>query len=122
MDPLQRIQAFAKLLLMQLELYGQLANVEWQEEKRHLQQLATIIMLGVVFFAAFLFGAGIFLVTLVWDTDYRLFAIAALVGTYGLGAAVCSYWVRKKMAGSYKSFSAIRAEIISDIELIRSQL
>lgn len=107
---------------MQLELYGQLVSVEWQEEKWRLQQLALFILLGVMCLIAFLFLLGVLLITLTWDTDYRLFAITTMMGVYGLGAVACFYWVRKMLGNLYQSFSATRMEILSDIQVIRSQL
>ncbi len=122
MDHLQRFQALVKLISAQLELYGQLVSVEWQEEKRRLQHLAFFILLGVMCVGAFLFSLGVLLIALSWDTDYRLFVITTMVGVYGLGAVACFYWVRKMLGNLNQSFSATRMEIISDFQVIRRQL
>lgn len=107
---------------MRLELYGQLVRVEWQEEKRRLQQLVFFIVLGAMCLSTFFIFFGVLLIALTWDTDYRLFTIAVVMGLYGLGAVACFYWAGKKLGNVYQSFSVTRMEILSDIQVIRSQL
>lgn len=122
MEIIQRLQASAKLVLMQLELHGRLANIEWQQEKKRLQQWALYGVFSIVFVFCALFFAGFVVLALSWATPYRWQAITALVIFYGAGALFCYLRCQYYAAQGASAFAATRAELAADIALIRSQL
>jgi len=122
LEIIQRLRALAKILFVQLELHGKLAKVEWAEEKNRLQQLFTMAGVGFACLLCALLFAGVFVVALGWDSDYRLVTIAAMFGLYSLGLAYCIYRISVLAARGAITFAATREEIAADLALIRSQL
>lgn len=122
MELIQRLRSMAKILLTRLELYGQLVSVEWGEERKRLQQLLAITLLGFIcLFCAILF-VGIFAIALSWATEYRIITIAVMFALYSAGLCLCMYRFSVLAARSSATFAATREEIAADMALIRSQL
>jgi len=122
LEIIRRLRASAALVLMQLELHGRLAGIEWQQEKNRLQQLLIFGLLGLVFLSCCLFCAGLLVIALGWPTEYRLQTMAAVVVFYAIGGVICYFRCKHYAALGAESFAATRAEIAADIALIRSQL
>lgn len=49
MEIIKRLRSVAKIVLTRLELHGQLASVEWAEERHRLLQLLAFSLLGFIF-------------------------------------------------------------------------
>lgn len=122
MEIIQRFKSLTKSLFVQLELYGQLAKVEWAEEKYRLQKLVLATLLGTIFAIAFLLSVTTLIIVLTWATDYRILAIVIVVATYGLGAFLCAYHAYKLVLQGRSAFSATQEEMLIDLALIKSQL
>ena len=109
-------------LFDQLALHGQLAQVEWIEERNRLVKMLVGALLGFAFFLCLMLSVGALLLALYWETAYRLAAVAAVVGLYGLGAG----WAWRRLialsALSGQSFASTRVELAADLALIRSRL
>jgi uncharacterized membrane protein YqjE len=122
LDIIQRFRSIAKVLFAQLELHGQLARVEWAEEKNRLQQMIAISIVGFACLLCALLFAGFIVAALSWATDYRIIAIAAMFSLYIMGLGLCVYRFNILSARSSATFSATREEIAADLELMRSRL
>jgi uncharacterized membrane protein YqjE len=109
-------------LFDQLALHGQLAQVEWVEEKNRLLKMLAGAILGFACFQCIMLAVGALLLAVCWETVYRIPAAAALVGLYGLGAGFAWHRFTALSALSGQSFAATRVELAADLALIRSKL
>jgi uncharacterized membrane protein YqjE len=109
-------------LLDQLALHGQLAQVEWGQEKIRLSKMLIGALLGFACLLCVMLSLGTLVVALSWDTGYRIPAATALAALYGLGAGLA--WRRLAILSKHgdQSFTASRAELIADLALLRSKL
>lgn len=122
MEIIQRLRASAAIVLVQMELHGRLAGIEWQQEKNRLQQMLVFSVLGLVFFICCLFCIGLLVIALGWPTAYRFQTIGGVIVFYAAGAALCYFRCKYFSAQGATAFAGTRAEIAADIALIRSQL
>lgn len=122
MDIIQRIRSTTKALFIQLELHGQLARVEWAEEKIHFQHLLFMVLLAFACLLCLLMSVSILVIALTWATDFRIAAITAMIIFYAVSLALCSYRLSRLLARKNGTFSATCEEIAADIALIRNQL
>jgi uncharacterized membrane protein YqjE len=109
-------------LFDQLALHGQLAQVEWVEEKNRLLKMLAGAVLGFACLQCIMLSVGALLLALCWETVYRIPAAAALIGLYGLGAGFAWRRFTALSALSGQSFAATRVELAADLALIRSKL
>jgi uncharacterized membrane protein YqjE len=109
-------------LLDQLALHGQLAQVEWVEEKDRLLKMLVRAVLGLACLLCVMLSVGGLVLALCWETVYRIPAAAALVSLYGLGAGFAwrSFSALSELSG--QSFAATRVELAADLALLRSKL
>ena len=122
MDIIQRLRAIGKTILVQLELHGQLIQVEWAIEKHRLQQSLIMLLLAFSCFFGFILTISLLLLTLAWPTEYRIHTIVSLIGIYAVGLFVCCYRLNKLIALSGLAFAETRNEIAAECQLIRNQL
>jgi uncharacterized membrane protein YqjE len=109
-------------LAVQAGLYGQLARVEWLEEKVRLRNM---LLMGLLAFAGalcILLFTGIAALAFSWETPYRLHAVIALLLFYGAGIAVAWHRMDALSAAGSQSFAALREELAIDAALLRSRL
>jgi uncharacterized membrane protein YqjE len=109
-------------LVDQLVLHGQLAQLEWVEEKSRLVKMLVGAVLGFACFLCIMLSAGGLLLALCWETVYRIPAAAALVALYALGAGFAWRRFTALSALSDQSFAATRVELAADLALLRSKL
>ncbi len=124
-DPLNAIRLLrsaGSALYGQAELYGQLACVEWAEEKRRLLKMLAATIAGVVCLLCALLFVGVLAIALSWDTAYRIHAVVAMLVVYGIGIAIAWHWLQAYSALGDKSFAATREEFAADMALIKSKL
>jgi uncharacterized membrane protein YqjE len=108
-------------LWVQALLHGQLAQVEWEEEKNRLLKMLALTLLGFAcLLSAALFAGGLLLAA-AWDTAYRIPAGAGLTLLYGFGAAVA--WRRFQALSELGrgSFAASREELAADAALLEAR-
>ena len=124
-DPLNAIRLLRSAggaLYGQAELYGQLACVEWAEEKRRLTKMIATTLIGAIFLSCTLIFFGLLVIALSWDTAYRIPALLTLMVGYGGGIAICWQKLQTLSALGSQSFSATRQEMAADLALIKSKL
>ena len=109
-------------LLDQVALHGQLAQVEWGEEKNRLLKMLVGALLGFACLLCVMLSAGALVLVLCWETGYRIPAAAALVGLYGLAAGFAWHRLTALSALGGQSFAATRIELAADLALLRSKL
>jgi uncharacterized membrane protein YqjE len=117
-----RLRSASGALFDQVALHGQLAQVEWREEKARLLKMLMGAMLGFACFLCVMLSMGALVLALCWDTVYRIPAAAALVILYGLATAVAWRRASALAALSGQSFAATRLELAADVALLRSKL
>lgn len=125
LSPVQLLQMFrstGSALFTQASLHAQLAQIEWEEEKQRLCRIAIFSLLGFVFTLCFLIAASAFAITLSWNTPYKVHAFVAVLLVHLCGFIFTGLAVKKLIALGNKSFAATRAEIASDIALLKSTL
>ncbi len=122
LDVVRILRSAGSALFAQASLHGQLARVEWAEEKSRLLQMLVFGLLGFAGLLCVLLAAGALVLALSWDTPYRIAAAVALLAVYGLIAGFA--WVRLKTlsARGNQAFAATREELAADIALLKSNL
>jgi uncharacterized membrane protein YqjE len=122
LDAFRVLRSARGALIDQLALHGQLARIEWTQEKRRLLKMLALMLAGFACLLCILLSAGVLVMALCWDTPARLPAIGMLVAAYGCGLIIA--WRRMQViadAGD-QSFAATRAELGRDLELLREHL
>lgn len=122
LDALRMLHSAGGALFGQAALYGQLARVEWAEEKQRLLKMLALGLLAFTCLLCVLLLAGILVLVFSWDTAYRIPAAVALLAVYVSATAIASYRLRILMALGDEAFAATRAELAADITLLRSKL
>lgn len=109
-------------LFTQATLHGQLAQVEWAEEKSRLLKMHMVTLLGFACLLCVMLLAGILVLSLSWETAYRIPSVIGLIAFYGLGIAIA--WNRFQALSELggRSFAATREELAADIALLKSKL
>jgi len=122
LDALRVLRSAGNTLGAQAGLYTELAKIEWAQEKARLARLLVVAAVAFIcLFGAVLF-AGILILALVWDTEYRIITIAGLLIAYLLGIAIAVWRLKVLTAKGQHAFAATRRELAADIALIKSQL
>jgi uncharacterized membrane protein YqjE len=121
-DLLRIVRSAGGALLVQAGLHGQLLRIEWAQEKARLLKLVMGAVLGFVCLLGLLVALGVMLLAVYWDTPYRIRAVAALAGIYGLGVLCAWRLCTSQAARGTDSFSVSRSELAADLELLRSKL
>jgi uncharacterized membrane protein YqjE len=115
------IRTAGKPIFTQTVLHGQLARIEWEEEKIRLMKMLAFLLLGFACILCFMIFAGVLVLAFSWETAYRIQAIIALMTVYGIGIGVA--WRRLYILStlSDQAFAATREEFAADMALISSK-
>ncbi len=116
------VRSASSALLAQATLHAQLAQVEWEEEKQRLAKMLIFTLMGFACFLCLLFFVGAFLLTLSWDTEFRIPVFIALIFCYLLALLWAGFKLSLLAEQGRNSFAGTRAEIAADIALIKSAL
>ncbi len=108
-------------LLAQANLHGQLARVEWAEEKNRLLKMHLVTLLGFACLLCVMLFTGALVLAFSWETAYRIPAVAALIALYGLGVGIAWRRFQALSALSSQSFAATREEFAADMALLKSR-
>ena len=119
MDALRLLFAAGGALLTQAGLHGQLARLEWAEEKARLQGMLIMGLLGFASLLASMIFIGILVMATTWDTVYRIPAMIAVVAVYGLATGLFLARLRSLAARGKEAFAATREEFAADMALLR---
>ncbi len=124
-DPLDVLRILRKAggaFFTQLSLHGQLAQVEWAEEKNRLAKLILFTLLGFACFLCVILLSVFLVLALSWETPYRIHSLLALIAFYALATGFAWRRFQKLSALSSESFAATREEIAVDIAMLKSKL
>jgi uncharacterized membrane protein YqjE len=119
---IRMVRSAGGALFDQLALHGQLAQVEWVEEKNRLLKMLVGAVLGFACLLCIMLSVGVLVMALCWETVYRIPAATALVGLYGVGAGFACRRLTALSVLSGQSFAATRVEVAADLALLRSKL
>ncbi len=122
LDVVRMLRSAGAALFSQAALHGQLARVEWAEEKDRLLKLLLVGLLGFAGLLCVMLFAGALVLAFSWDTAYRIPAAIALIVAYGLGTGFA--WSRLQLlsAQGSQAFAATREELAADLSLLKSKL
>lgn len=120
--PDHKIRSVTNTLLAQASLYGQLAGVEWKEEKIRLMGMVACVLLGFTFLYCLLLTLSALVLVCAWDTQYRIGALVGVVLFHALGAGYAWYRFQALASRSDQAFADTREELAVDIELLRQRL
>lgn len=107
-------------LVAQAALHGQLARIEWAEQKARLLKMLVATLLGYASLLCVMLLVGALALAFSWDTEYRIPTVLALIAIYGLGAALAWRKFRALSALSSQAFAATREELAADLAVLRS--
>ena len=116
------VSSASSALFAQATLHAQLAQVEWEEEKQRLSSMLIFTLMGFACFLCLLFFVGAFVLTLSWDTQYRIPVFVALIFCYFLALLWAGFKLYALAQKGSDSFAGTRAEIAADIALIKRAL
>lgn len=122
LDVVRLLRSGGGALLAQALLHGQLARIEWQEEKKRLLRMLAITLLGFACLLCVLLFAGGFMLAVAWDTAWRLPVFAGLVLLYGAATALAWRRFQRLAALGDRAFAGLREELAADAALLRSNL
>jgi len=111
-----------KTLVNQLSLHGQLAQIEWAEEKNRLLKMFIIALVGFACLLCFMLFAGFLGLMLSWASVYRIPVIILMITIYGFGVFVSWHKFKKLSVQGDQAFLATRDEIASDLAIFRRAL
>lgn len=116
------LRSGGKAILGQAALYGELACVEWAEEKNRLTKMFVLGMAAFACLLGVLLFTGVLVMAISWDTPYRIPAVLAMMVIYAMGVGIAWHKVRALSASSGQAFAGTREEFAADIALIKSKL
>ena len=122
LSAIRTLRSAGGALFDQVALHGQLAQVEWGEEKNRLLKMLVGAMLGFACLLCVMLSLGALALALCWETVYRIPALAVLVALYGLGTGFAWRRFAALSALGGQSFAATRVELAADLALLRSKL
>jgi len=122
LNVIRLLRSASGALVAQLGLHGQLACVEWADEKKRLAGMLIAGLLGFACLLCVLLFAGALSLAFSWDTPYRGVVAVAVMATYALATGVAIYRLTTLMALGVNSFAATREELAADIAMIRARL
>ena len=122
LDAIRILRSAGKSLFAQAALHGQLARVEWAEEKTRLIKMLVLVLLGFVGLLCVLLFLGVLVLAYSWDTAYRIPAVMALIAVFGLAAGIAWRSLQALSAQSSQAFAATREELAADLALLKSKL
>ena len=122
LDAIGILRSAGKPLFAQAALHGQLARVEWAEEKNRLMKMLVIALLGFASLLCVMLFLGALLLAYSWETEYRIPAVMALIAVFGLAAGIAWRRLQALSAQSSQAFAATREELAADLALLKSKL
>lgn len=115
----RRLHRAGSALLMQASLHGQLARVEWQEEKQRLTAMLMTLILGTASLLCVMMFSGLMVVMLGWATPYRLVAVISVIAVYTFATLMAWRKLKALAALGEHSFAATREELAADLAELR---
>jgi len=122
LEAVRNLHAAGGALLVQGMLHGQLARVEWEEEKNRLLKMLLATLFGFACMLCVLLSAGALVLAAAWETAYRTPAFLGLILLYGFGAVAAWRRLRAGAALGDQAFAASREELAADATLLKTSL
>lgn len=119
---LNRLRRAGGALLTQASLHGQLASVEWQQEKQRLLAMLATLILGTASMLCVMLFTGLLVLLLAWSTPYRIVAVVAVIAAYAIATLLAWRKLQALSALGEHSFAATREELAADLAELRSAL
>jgi uncharacterized membrane protein YqjE len=121
-EVLRLLGSASEALFAQAGLHAQLARMEWHQEKRRLATLVAWAMFAMLCVGCTLLALGALALIIGWDSGYRIH-IAVTVGVaYLLLAGIAGLQIKRLASAGEDAFAATRAELASDLAMLRSRL
>lgn len=122
LNAMRTLRSAGGALFTQAALLGQLAQVEWAEEKARLLTMMVFALLGFAALLCLMICAGALVLACVWETAYRLHVAMILLALYGFITGLA--WRRLQALATIggHSFAATRAEFSADLALLKGKL
>lgn len=109
-------------LLEQAELHGQLASLEWAEEKRRLLLLVLFAGLAFVCLLNLSLVLSALLLALSWATPYQWPAVVSLIAVHGVLLLVACRRLQMLLGRGAQAFAATREELAAGFAALRRLL
>ncbi len=109
-------------MFAQANLHGQLARVEWAEEKNRLFRMLVVTLLGFACLVCGMLFVGALVLAISWETSYRIPALLALIAVYGAEYGIAWRRFQALSAFSSQAFAATREELAAGMALLKSKL
>ncbi|HUR41756.1 MAG TPA: phage holin family protein [Verrucomicrobiae bacterium] len=124
LDAVRMLRASSGPLLAQAQLHGQLAQVEWQEQKQRLLRMLVTTLLGFAGLLCAVLTASALAVAASWNAGYGygLAMLGALALIYAACTAVAWRRLRALAAMAGDAFAASREELAADAQLLKGKL
>jgi uncharacterized membrane protein YqjE len=122
LDVVRMLRSAGAALFTQAAMHGQLARIEWADEKARLLQMLVAGLVGFAGLLCVMLFAGGLVLAFSWDTAYRIQAAIALVVAYGLITGFAWSRLKALSARGNQSFAATREELAADLALLKSKL
>jgi uncharacterized membrane protein YqjE len=122
LNAIRLLRVAGALLFNQASLHGQLARVEWAEEKGRLLKMLVTGVFGLACMLCLMLFVGLLVIAMSWDTVYRVPAALGMLVAYVLGIGVAWHRLQSLSLLGSQSFAATREELAADIALIKSRL
>src|SRR5579872_2728913 len=106
-NPLEAIRVLRPAggaLLDQAILHGELARIDWAQEKARLLKMLASTLVGYMCLLCTLLFSGALVLAFCWETAYRIPAVGALTALNALGTAASWRRFRRLSALSGQSF------------------
>lgn len=121
LDLMRLLRVAGTSLFAQASLHGQLARVEWAEEKDRWLQMLAVGLLGLACAACALLTIGALVIAFSWHTSYRTAAAISVVAAYALVAVVAWARLRRLAAQGARAFAATREEFAADLAVLQGR-
>ena len=122
LDVIRLFRSGGKAIFGQAALYGELARVEWVEEKKRLTNMFVAGAAAFAFMLCMLLSIGVLVLALSWDTAYRVPAVVVMMVMYATGLGIAWFRARALLASGEQAFAVMREELAADLALIKSKL
>ena len=122
LDAIRILRSAGGALFVQALLHGQLARIEWEEEKNRLLKMLAVTLLGFACLLCVLLFTGALVVATTWETAYRIPAVAGLVLLYAFGTAAAWRRFQTLSALGAQVFAASSEELAADAALLKTSL
>ncbi len=122
LDVVRLLGAAGGTLFRQAALHGDLARIEWAEEKARLSRMLAVGLVGFASFLCAMLAIGALVLALSWDSALRVPAALSLAVIYLLGTGIAWRRLKALSAMSTEAFAATREELAADLAMLKSKL